>query len=453
MLSTLLPPTRLAPRQSAFVRPRVLVRLASSMSDYGDDYSDYGDEWIYVEEEYVVADDLAEHAVPSPPPTGYDEDALLDWDRFDYYNDLEYASDGYDEASFEPNNGTGAAKIGQKRKLSATATRERKRRRVTNLRTPGQDDSAMPSNSPVVWRSQSSRGGKPQMLAENAESFALLKDWREKAVNVPEWAHQPPQLATPAALPGKRGKGHAAFASEAISHTSEEDADADEEEEDDEGEEADEEEEDDEEDEAGLDPTALMAVLQERLAAAGGPLNGMDPQQLLQFAMRMATNKDAGDDIAGEMADEMLGMGDEEEDEEAEEKLLSWVAEQRDTSKHPPNGDSTVDAPVPESPAASGDSKRPPTPPSSVANRSIRVSDGARKDSGTSAENSEAPTKSKTLEVKQVTRKRKAADTADTEEPTITTKRRATRSYDAPTTSSQARTTAPKTTRSGRVKR
>ena len=53
------------------------------MSDYGDDYSDYGgDEWFYVEEEFMAADDLAEHAVASPPPTTYaDEDAAEDWDR------------------------------------------------------------------------------------------------------------------------------------------------------------------------------------------------------------------------------------------------------------------------------------------------------------------------------------------------------------------------------------
>jgi hypothetical protein len=430
---------------SPTARTSVPCCLLGKMSDYGDDYSDYGDEWLYVEEEYVGADDLAEHAVPSPPPTVYDEDALLDWDRFDYYNDLEYASDGYDNASFKPNTGTGAEKIGQKRKRSATATRERKRRRVTDSRTAGQDDSATLSNSPVVWRSHSSRGLKPRMLTENAEPFALLKNWRETAVGAPEWAQPPSQSTTPVSLSAERGKAHAVFVSEAMSPASEADVEY-------------EEDEEVEEDEGGveLDPTALMAVLQERLAAAGGPLSSMDPEQLLQFAMRMATDKDAGDDIAGEMAEEMLGIGDEEEgegDEEVEEKLLSWIAQQRDTSKHPPDGNSTANAPTPKSPNERRDSQRPPTPPSSEANRSICISDGVMKDVGPSTDDAKAPMKSRTLEVKQVAHKRKATDAADADAPTVTTKRRATKSFDAPTASSQARTNVPKTTRSGRVKR
>jgi hypothetical protein len=410
------------------------------MSDYGDDYSDYGDEFYYVEEEYVVADDLAEHAVPSPPPTVYDEDALLDWDRFDYYNDLEYASDGYDEASFAPNHGTGAAKIGQKRKRGASTVQERKRRRVVNT---VQEEFVGLSNSPVVWRSQASRERKPRMLAENVKPYALLKDWRKKTADAPKWGSA---SATPAPVSADEAK---ALASGAISPGTEDDEIE---------EEGDEQEgcEEDEEEEAGLDPTALMAVLQERLSAAGGPLNGMDPQQLLQFAMRMANDKDAGDDIAGEMADEMLGMDDEEEgDEGAEEKLLSWVAQQRNAGKHSTNGASAVNAPKPKSPVASRDSEPLLTPPSSSSdpNRSIAAAGDTTKRAVSSTEKSKANAKTKILEVKQVTRKRKAADTSDTEASTVTTKRRATRSFDAPTASSQARTAASKTTRSGRVKR
>ena len=78
---------------------------------------------------------------------------------------------------------------------------------------------------------------------------------------------------------------------------------------------------------------ALLAALQRQLAAAGGPLSGMDPQQLLEFATRMAANQDAGDDIAGEMADAMLAGDDEDDDGNAEENLLSWVAQQRNGAK------------------------------------------------------------------------------------------------------------------------
>ena len=53
--------------------------------EYDDGESDY-DEWFYVEDTYLVADDLAEHAINSPPPTTYaDDDAMEEWDRFEYY--------------------------------------------------------------------------------------------------------------------------------------------------------------------------------------------------------------------------------------------------------------------------------------------------------------------------------------------------------------------------------
>jgi hypothetical protein len=405
------------------------------MSDYGDDYSDYGEDWLYIEEEYIVADDLAEHAVPSPPPTVYDEDVLLDWDRFDYYNDLEYASDGYDDARFRANDGAGAAKIGQKRKRGATATHGRKKQRLTDPGVIGQDNAAMRCESPVVWRPQTSRGTKPRILTENVESYALMKNWREELADTSGWTRYSSGQAFPGKTPSNGDNVHASSMS-GLSAASEADVD--------EGEE-----------DVDIDPAALMAVLQERLAAAGGPLNGMDPQQLLDFAMRMATDKDAGDEIAGEMADEMLGQGDEdEEDEEAEEKLMSWVAQQRNTNDHSvPNTNSPTAASAPKSPEANHGGKRPPTPPSSEANRSVRLTDEVMRDVERSAEDTTVSVENNALGFKQVSRKRKAVDATDVEDSSTTTKRRATRSYEAPTASSQARTTVPKTTRSGRVKR
>lgn len=108
-----------------------------------------------------------------------------------------------------------------------------------------------------------------------------------------------------------------------------------------------------------LDPGALMAALQSRLAEAGGPLSGMDPQQLLEFAMRMASGQGTGDDIAGEMADAMLDRGEEdaEEDPEAEANLLSWVAQQRNNGTELP-----ASAPNSATTNRTSESKRPRTP-------------------------------------------------------------------------------------------
>lgn len=400
------------------------------MSDYGDDYSDYGDDFFYVEEEFIAADDLAEHAVASPPPTYADDDLLSDWDRFDYFNDLEYASDGYDDAKFQD------AKIGQKRKRDtkapASTTRPGWRKAPPSSRSPAPSsrprktaedaDSeawlARMAHPPIVWRAQNDRDLELRLLSDNAPSYALLKDWREKLTDTPHWARGSPSRPKKVKDDFK-STTNAAHASEFPPTTSEllDDINV-----------ADDEQMD--ENEEGMDITqeALMVALQRQLAAAGGPLSGMDPQQLLDFAMRMATDKDAGDDIAGEMAEAMLDGEDEEDDGTAEENLMSWVAQQRNDNK-----DAT--AVEPKSPSLLKDSTRPPTPPSSSseANRTTRTTD----------ESSEA--KSKTWTAKETrttsTRKRKADDEIEAESSTKATKKRATRSFDAPTAASQAKAT------------
>lgn len=416
------------------------------MSDYGDDdYIEY-DEWDYVEDEYMQADDLAEHAVASPPPIMYDEDALEEFDRFDYFNDLEYDSDGYFDDILAPGEKDKNAQVGQKRKRGAVAGRSKKKQRLSE----GQDESGSTSvDSPVVWRSQADRDVQPKSLPEDAKSVALLKDWREKLDKDSGW-----QTAERNDMEdGVDGEDQANGEWE------------DEVEDDEQYEEADEAEIEEDEDADGMaqiDPAAIMAALQSRLAAAGGPLSGMDPQQLLQFAMRMAEDQDAGDDIAGEMADEMLNQGDDEDDEQVEANLRSWVTQQRDANK---TGAKEEESTAVASPETTRDGARPPTPPSSQAERSVRdademvVDDNPKAKKATASKQKSAPQTKRTtrnLEVQETrtTRKRKADDAAETEPPTKAeppTKKRATRSFDAPTAASQAKTV--KTTRSGRVRR
>lgn len=385
------------------------------MSDYGDDYSDYGEDWFYVEEEYMAADDLAEHAVASPPPTTYgDEDGQPEWDRFDYFNDLEYASDGYDDATFAAHPVTGA-QAGQKRKRVHKAGGARKRRTVG---INGTSEATRLQCSPVVWRSHEDRNLKPKYLEHSAAPYALLKDWRKTLAETPRWAHASPNAESPTLRPAKLGKAKAAHVSAPVSpplDIANQDEDV-----------------DDEDEDMGISQDALMAALQRQLAAAGGPLGGMDPQQLLEFAMRMATDKDAGDDIAGEMADAMLEGDDEEDDTGAEDNLLSWVAQQRNANKD-------VAEDTPKSPIVASDTKRPPTPPSSEANRSVRAS----------------VTTTKTVEstTKPSGSKRKADEDVDGEGSTKVVKKRVTRSFDAPTTASQAKAAPAKATRSTRAKR
>lgn len=180
----------------------------------------------------------------------------------------------------------------------------------------------------------------------------------------------------------------------------------------------------------------------------------MDPQQLLRFAMRMATDKDAGDEIAGEMADEVLNQSDNEEDgEEAEANLLSWVAQQRNAGETAmADGDSSAVLSTPEWQESGRRSKRLPTPPSSEANHVSHVQDKTSMDVEPKAESSATSTTKNPLGDGAMSRKRKVDKVADVEDSLKATKR-TTKSYDTPTASSQARATAPRLTRSGRVKR
>ncbi|KAL5385067.1 hypothetical protein DPSP01_004880 [Paraphaeosphaeria sporulosa] len=395
------------------------------MSDYGDEYEDdYGDDWLYVEDEYMQADDLAEHAVASPPPLAYDDDRLDEWDRFDYFNDLEYDFEGYDDANFVTHNGaTGQPKVGQKRKRGAVVGPSSKKQRLANGDGKLEQDVAWLSNAPIIWRAQADRGVKARPLPEDAEPYAILKDWRKL-----DGAPKRTQKAAQRELVSLPSQAHIEEADEEW-----------------EDEDLVDEENDDEEDTGmdGIDPAALMAALQSRLGSAGGPLSGMDPQQLLQFALRMANNQDAGDDIAGELADEMLNQGGEDEDdEEAEANLMSWVSQQRDGSKSDiPKGDAAGVAATSTSSEINGsqDTKKPQA---SQDDANANPADEAMGD-----DSLEVKQKPRTLEIKQTSRKRKAHSPANS--PAHSPKKRATKPPAAP----PAKATPAKTTRGGRVRR
>lgn len=375
-------------------------QLDATMSDYGDDYSDDdgGGDWLYVEDEYMQADDLAEHAVASPPPVTYDDDRLDEWDRFDYFNDIEYDGEGYDDANFAPHDGaTGQPKLGQKRKRGTAPPTSSKKQRSASGQGQHQHDVAWLSNSPIIWRAQADRGVKAPPLPDDAKPYALLKDWRKLGRFQKTAQRELASLPTTAHM----------------------DEDEDEWEDDHLTDDEDEHGHEDDGDEggpdiSGIDPSALMAALQSRLGSAGGPLSGMDPQQLLQFALRMANNQDAGDDIAGELADEMLNQGSEDEDEDAEANLMSWVSQQRQGSK---------------TDIANGDAK-PPTPPVDGA----VVGDGVQ-----------VRQQPRTLEIKQTTRKRKAHSPAGS--PAASSKKRDSKPAPA------APPAKAKATRNGRGKR
>ncbi|KAF2184087.1 hypothetical protein K469DRAFT_580611 [Zopfia rhizophila CBS 207.26] len=396
------------------------------MSDYGDeDLSDYGEDWFYVEDTFMVADDLAEHTVNSPPPTTYaDEDAIPDWDRFDYYNDLEYASDGYNDDNFYIH-GSRTAKTGQKRKRRGGDRHGKKNQKLEGgQRVTSRTESPTPGWPPVVWRSQAEREKKPKQFEDIQEPFALLRDWKERLDHTPTWLSEHSDSTKLKASKAAKGKG--VPIAKPVSPSPEP--------------------ENKEEGGGDIDSAVLMAALQNRLSSTGGPLTGLDPSQLLQYLTRMMNDKDASDDIAGQLADDMLNQGgeDDEDDDEAPADLLSWISQQRDTNEVGPIyvQDSVAPSVTPKSPNFGSSSKRPPTPLSSQTNRS---NDGAFKQNNATGEVVQGSS----------FRKRKVHEDDIEVGTTAPRTKRAARSYDAPKAASQApvSSTTVKATRSGRTKR
>ena len=390
------------------------------MSDYGDDdFSDFGGEdWMYIEEEYMIADELAEHAVNSPPPATYPgDDEVPEFDLFDYYNDLEYQSDGYDDAAYYIH-GSEKPKAGLKRKRSGNDKGGKKHHKSDSGGYTAQSD-----YTPVVWMSHPERSKDQKMFDEAREKpYALLKDWRERLADIPAWT---------------AGANADSDLQERLSDVPRL---------------ASTDEEDDHEEEAEIDPAVLMAALQNRLSAAGGPLNGMDPQQLLQFAMRMMADQDAGDDIAGELADDMLNGADEEDGDEAPEDLMSWLAQQRGGEQEGPS-QQEADTQSPEVPSKA---ERPLTPPSSVKNRSTLAEDMII-DSNTKGKDAEAHRAQQNANMPASgpsTRKRKADhQEVDATDTTNATKKRATSSHAPDLAAAAKATTTDRGTRTGRGKR
>lgn len=402
------------------------------MSDYGED-SDYELDWIWIEEEYSAADDLAEHAVQSPPPAfNIDEDDLADWDRFDYFNDLEYASDGYDDVTFAPHNSEAAKNAqsaGQKRKRAGAGRYETKRMRITGSEPASLSEPSKPVLPPIAWRSQG-KSDVPVVSAESLESYAILKNWRETLPETPAWATRFSRAKVTQVQDVSESSSTPLKEADQVMDDA-----------------------DDEEGSDTIDQSVLMAALQKNLATAGGPLSGMDPQQLLQFAMRMMNNSEAGDDIAGELADDMLNRDDGEDDEGEEDpaELLSWLTRQRD----PTRGTEETEPNKPGRPVSGGNSNhdRPPTPPSS---EKIRSNLTAGESIETSKQNKRAHRQNADVVLPQETpsRKRKADENIHDASSTTSPKKRSTRSYGAPTTASQPKSVpVKKDSGSGRAQR
>lgn len=159
------------------------------------------------------------------------------------------------------------------------------------------------------------------------QSFALLKDWRERYANTSGFETAKSSSRSPLEdVPGI----------ERLSPLS--DAD---------------------DREVGImEMDMLKAALRNNLARLGAAPEGINETTLLEFAARMMQDRDAAEDIVGELADTLLGGDEDDEDDDSEEAHIpEWLARQLESKKADHDGTNSQETPQKE--------HRLPTPSSS----------------------------------------------------------------------------------------
>ncbi|EKG15112.1 hypothetical protein MPH_07709 [Macrophomina phaseolina MS6] len=410
------------------------------MSDYGydsDEFDLYDDGWLYIAEEDHLADDLAERAVASPPPRDYDIDGSgYGSDYFEYWVDIEYNSDGWNDVRGAPKTDIARKNTpgSKKRKKVAQRGPSQKKRKGPHGRKISPAPSAAGNQlSPVRWQSRKERTQQDfreaRALSEEPASFALLQDWRTRFGSTVKDAK------------GKMAKVEAAENQDAgnqIMKAMEKAMKAEEEEEEAEG------------DgplpaqsevdglesllaSSGLDPQALMRALEENLASLGAVPADLDRSTLMEYVLRMFSGEGEADDIAGQLAEDMFERA--EEDDPEGKQIAEWAAKQKgkpESGDQQESADGKVEA---SGPKRKNRAVLPPTPP-------------AGQDETSGAETQEKRKASKEPAASTVadgsrSRKRKASEPAPDDEPPPRSKR-ATRSYAAPTSSSKSKATTGK---------
>ncbi|KIW00570.1 uncharacterized protein PV09_07924 [Verruconis gallopava] len=413
----------------------------------------------YVEDTYIEADDLAEHVVPSPPPTNDDDDFDADLWQYDYWMDIDYASDG-DEIRQRQHDSRAMRAKKRKRaeqQRNAKAPTPSKRRKVLAVRSTGRVQ-PLDELAPVVMikRAVEQRYEPQEMRVVDTKplpSEALFKDWRETFQNTPMWTSKRPavELEEVHDAPDddeedseegddddniEEARALLECARRTGEHESDESAWDDEDEDD----------EDDVKDQNGLmelDPDALKMAIKKNLAAAGINTNGIDEQTLTGMAMKLFAGAggrgETNEDILDVFTDQILGGGgkkgqadsgveqlrekEEAEEGEGENGFVGWV--QRQAKEKAAQREQTQEK--------HGDAPDLPTPESSYGKPSTSPPEKV----GPTEESADAAQRVvQTRETRGT--KRKADGTGPAPEARTATRRR----FDAPTASSRAKATA-----------
>jgi len=259
---------------------------------------DYFDEdelgYFYVEDAYAIADDLAEHQVASPVPY----DGADEWDedsRFEYWNDIEYDSDEYNdvETNIKKKSSKHSKSSPGKRKAPAISASPSKRRKTQQ----GRVSSSLAS--PVAWKPKF-KVVDDIVAVEQLKSFSIFKDWRER------FRHSE-------GFRTAKSDSDMFDIVEGVAVASMEEAEDEAADEDEDG------------TDGGLDPEILKMALRKNLESLGLDVANINEETLLQVAARMLANEGEADDILGELTEGLLG---DEEEENDGDQFSQWVSKQ-----------------------------------------------------------------------------------------------------------------------------
>ncbi|KAI7128803.1 hypothetical protein KC343_g13369 [Hortaea werneckii] len=301
--------------------------------DYDEDqFLEYDGDWIFVEDEYGLADELAESQVPEPGYSGTNAEIALesfDYDIYNYWDDVDYlADDAYWDYEGKVLPGEDLQSSGQKRKRGtpARASAASKRRKVSGKDVAegavpgrGQMDNVMFVSREEQVRLALQRGP----ILKRSKPVAFLGDWRKRYANVDGEVlvgQMPADMKKAAqAEDAVRGQTPDQEIASAAGPGSQED------------EEGWEDEEEENASTAGdaveglpsLDPDMLKQILRQRMGDAG--LDGMDEGAFMDTISKMLAGGSDEDDVAGDLANILLGQATERGGNSA---LSDWLSGQ-----------------------------------------------------------------------------------------------------------------------------
>ncbi|KAI7237996.1 hypothetical protein KC330_g2859 [Hortaea werneckii] len=287
--------------------------------DYDEDqFLEYDADWIFVEDEYGLADELAESQVPEPGYSGTNAEIALesfDYDIYNYWDDVDYlADDAYWDYEGKVLPGEESQNSGEKRKRGtpARASAASKRRKLSSKDGPrgampgrGQTDNIMFVSKDEQVRQALQRGP----VLKRSKPVAFLGDWKRRYANVDGEVlvgQMPADMEKAAqAEDTAREQSPDQEIDVAAGPVAQEDEEGWEDEEEEDGSTA----EGGADELPALDPDMLKQILRERMGDAR--LDGMDEGAFMDTISKMLAGGGDEDDVAGDLADSLLGQATE----------------------------------------------------------------------------------------------------------------------------------------------